>query len=184
MSRIKFKTILYLTSRKDGRVGGSWAHFVPQLLLDTTHISVNNPNNYSKSGRTDSIAKCREESTSMRVGRTEMNLGAKWNHRTVCESEGCLVHGQGREELTSHKILQAQGTHTRKTNAQNIWLWKPKGFNFTSSPNHWDLTYGTLKSVGSALGQLEGKGNWIPVLKRQYNKQPHWDTHKISSKNS
>lgn len=95
MSRKKFKTILYLTSRKDGRVGGSWAHLVPQLLLDTTHTSVNNPNNYSKSGRIDSIAKCREESTSVRVGRTEMKLGAKRIHRTVCEVRDVLCMERG-----------------------------------------------------------------------------------------
>ena len=47
----------------------------PQIHLDNTHISVNNPENDLKTGRTDLTAKCREEAILRRVKRVEIVVG-------------------------------------------------------------------------------------------------------------
>ena len=61
------------TRGEDGGVGGSWAHLIPQIHLDNTHISADNPENNPKTGTIDSAAKCTEETTLKRV---EMQSGA------------------------------------------------------------------------------------------------------------
>lgn len=62
----------FWTSMEDVRVGRPWTHLIPQIQLDSTHISINIPEKKPKDWQNRlSTANCREEATEKRVGRAE-----------------------------------------------------------------------------------------------------------------
>lgn len=113
---------LGLLSREDGRVGEFRTRLLPWVQEDNIHIIVNNPENDSKSGRTNSTVKCREESR-----RVKMWWGTKPSgsgHQA--ENNG---HRKGRE------ADYRTGEPAWKRSIYNIWHWKTKRMNFVSSHN-------------------------------------------------
>lgn len=62
----------YWESEKDAGVGGPEAPLVPQIQLEHTPISVNNPENSPKIGRTNATTNCREETILKKGGRAKM----------------------------------------------------------------------------------------------------------------
>lgn len=82
--------------------------------------------------------------------------GDQWTCRTVHEREDA-TGVKREEEQTLPQAPQAQETCTGKTNPHNIWL-KTRRLNFMSSYHQWVLTLGTLKIMGSVLGEWESIG--------------------------
>ena len=64
------------------------------MLPDNTYISVNNPKWPKHWQNRLSTAKCREEATRKRVGRTEIESGAKQNCRNANGRKGHQGHKQ------------------------------------------------------------------------------------------
>ena len=123
--------------REDDGVRGPYAHLVPRIHLNNTHISVNNPENDPKMGRTDS---------------PQINVQKRPHHSGY--------KGQG---YSRNQVLSMGGRDgTWKMNPHNVWLWKPEGLNSASSYNQWGLT---SEDVGS--GKTRRKtGNWALCLKK------------------
>lgn len=147
-------------------------HFSPQMQLNNTHISANNPENHLKTGRINSATKCREKATLKRVGRGK-TVGSKtlwvW-----------ALEGGGREQWASRE-MRNRLSHWRackgKMNSLRMWLGKSVGLNFISSYNKQDLKPWTLKISRLSSGRAqEVTGTESLPLKRYHNKQPYWNT--------
>ena len=78
------------------------------MQLDNTHISVNDPENDPKTGRTNFTTKCRDESTLKRVGRAETR--GELNRPQDCQWEGRTPATQKGEKI----ILSHQGAQVGK----------------------------------------------------------------------
>ena len=64
----------------NGGVERPYAHLIPWIQLNNIRISINNPENDLKTGRTNSTTKGREEATLKKVERVKMWSGSERDH--------------------------------------------------------------------------------------------------------
>ena len=121
---------------------GRWQHrrtlgsLCPADHLDSTHISLNNPQNCRKTSRTDTP----QPSVDKRLTE-EGKRGGEW----------CVLHGLvgGSREV--------EGQSTRQGRGAEVWLAKAEGPDCVSSDSQQDLTSGMLKVNSSALREQGGR---------------------------
>ena len=121
-----------------GNMQGRWqssSTLLLQIQLDNISISVNNQENYPKTGRINSTTKCREETTWKRAERVETGSETKQNYGTVHRRDDITGKARGRNRHPH------QRGHMGKTVPHNISLFTKEGLNFRSSYNQQGFKY-------------------------------------------
>ena len=174
MSEVKDERI-HCWPKEVGRVGGFQAQFISWTHRYNTYIRENKWENDTKTDWTDSTAKCREEATWKKVGRVEMRPGAKLTSEIVCKMRDTRTQQGRRADPTSG--TWGMGYPSGKTDPHKIWLGTSEGPNFVSSYSKCGLTAGILKvsKFRSRRAKVHNEAESLP-LKRQHNKQSHWNT--------
>lgn len=148
-----------LMSGEDGRVGGTWTH-LPWVHLDNTHIIVNNPENDSKTGRTNCTGNVEK-----RVGRVEICWGAK-------------PSGSGHQTENCRQIKGREADYHTEAPAWKRWIFIIFGSEKQRGCILWVLTTcGDLKPRTLKVSRFKLWDSWkgdrklTPALKGQQNKQ-------------
>ena len=108
----------------------------PADHLDSTHISLNNPENHQKTSRTDSLE--------TRIDKRPTEEGRKG--REAVHNTGLAGGNQG-----------VEGQPAWQERAPEVLIAKAKGTDSVSSDSQWNLTSGMLKVDSSALREQGGQ---------------------------